>query len=181
MKKIIIASAAALIAAAAAYAVYSGLFTGVVITEKSIGPLKLVYEEHVGDYRESGRIQNTVYRELASAGIMTKKGFGIYYDDPKTVPAEKLRSRVGCVLESEDYGKIPVPGKKFKIMDLPEKKCVYAEFPHRTWLSILFGISRVYPAMSEYVRAKGYRFSEVIEIYDVPMKKIEYAMAAVKR
>ena len=50
------------------------------------------------------------------------------------------------------------------------------EFPFRNKFSIFVGIMRVYPAMESYLEQMGYEEAPVMEIYDVPNKKIIYIM-----
>ena len=85
---------------------YVGFFAKIQIEEREVGPFKVVYEEHIGDYRGTGKIMDEIYHSLLDDGIETYKGFGIYYDDPKTTEKDKLRSIAGCILEENDHLKI---------------------------------------------------------------------------
>ncbi|MFW6222251.1 MAG: hypothetical protein ACOC3T_01430, partial [Bacteroidota bacterium] len=52
---------------------------------------------------------------------------------------------------------------------------IVAEFPFKGKLSIIFGIMKVYPSIEKFVKKKGYsNDGAVMEIYDVPNKKILY-------
>lgn len=156
--------------------IYSGLFSSVEIREGDIGPFILVYQNHIGDYAGTGDIQNTIYQTLQKEfNVSATKGFGQYYDDPKKVPAEKLRSIAGCILEPEYRGLIPVIKKKYTVGEYGTTKSVIAEFPYRNQLSIFLGVLRVYPALDEYIRHKGYPFTPAFEIYDLGSKKIIYS------
>lgn len=154
-----------------------GLFVSVSIKEKVMGPFKLVYKEHIGPYKETGKIQNEIYYSLLNEkNIETYKGFGIYYDDPQDTPQNELRSKSGCILEEKDYDKIHQLENDYNLMEFEKQKFIYTEFPYKSKLSIVMGIFKVYPKIEKYVKEKGYKKREVMEIYNVPNKKIIYLM-----
>ncbi|HQP47106.1 MAG TPA: hypothetical protein PKX12_00140 [Spirochaetota bacterium] len=156
--------------------IYSGLFSTVDISEREIGPFILVYQHHTGDYAGTGDIQNTIYQTLRKEfNVSATKGFGQYYDDPKKVPAEKLRSIAGCILEPEYRDRIPAIAKKYIVSEYKKTKSVVAVFPYKNQLSIFLGVLRVYPALDKYIQHKGYPFSPALEIYDLGSKKIIYS------
>jgi len=156
--------------------IYSGLFSSVEIMEGDIGPYILVYQNHTGDYAGTGDIQNRIYQSLQKDfNVSATKGFGQYFDDPKKVPVEKLRSIAGCILEPEYRSLIPAIQKKYTIGEYGKTKSVIAEFPYRNQLSIFLGVMRVYPKLEEYITNKGYPFSPALEIYDLGRKKIIYS------
>ena len=147
--------------------IYSGLFSTVEIQEGDIGPYILVYQKHTGDYAGTGDIQNRIYQSLQKDyNVSATRGFGKYYDDPKTVPAEKLRSIAGCILEPEYRSLIPTIQKKYTVGEYKKTRSVIAWFPYKNQLSIFLGVMRVYPRLEEYIREKGYPFSPALEIYD---------------
>lgn len=155
----------------------NGFFTKVLVEEKEVGPYVLIYEEHTGDYAGMKDVTYRVYNKLLNEDkIMTTKGFGIYYDNPRNVPKDKLRSIGGCILDEKDYDKIAVLEKKYKIKKIEKQRSLVADFPFRNRMSIIMGIMKVYPEMNEYVSSKHYQFAEVMEIYDMPNKKITYVM-----
>jgi effector-binding domain-containing protein len=69
----------------------------------------------------------------------------------------------------------------FEIMEYPKDKYIVVEFPFKGMPSVLIGIRRVYPALNAYAEQKGYTVdSPIVEIWDVPNKKIKYRKALVK-
>lgn len=176
--KIVIGMFIALIPVLLFFFNYTGFFTKVKIEEKEMGPFTLIYDNHVGDYKGTGKIQNTIYYSLLNDyNTETYKGFGIYYDDPKKVSKEKLRSIAGCILEQSDLVKIEMLKEKgFKIKELPKQTSIVVEFPFKNPLSILAGIVRVYPRIEQYIESNGLQKTEMMEIYDIPSKKIIYLM-----
>ncbi|MCX5781121.1 MAG: GyrI-like domain-containing protein [Elusimicrobia bacterium] len=154
-----------------------GTFMRINVVEKEIGPFQLVYKEHKGSYNGVGKIQMEIYRDLLNnEKIDTSKGFGIYYDNPKTVKEADLRSIVGVILEEKDYVKIPKLKTKYNIMLYPKTPSMTAEFPLKNILSIYIGVMKVYPVLSKYIKNKNYEGVPSMEIYDMAGKKIIYSM-----
>lgn len=173
---IVIAIISAIITILFALYAYYGGFRKISFELVDAGGEVLVYKSLTGDYKHSGKaIDKIYYSLLEEEGIETFRGFGIYYDNPKKVEASKLRSDVGCVLEDVDEKIIEKLSENYNIKTLPKQKYLVAEFPYKGKISIFIGIMRVYPAMEKYINKEG--ISEdgfVMEVYDVPGKKIVY-------
>lgn len=177
MKRTLIVLAAAVILLAgmgAAYLGYMGAFNALTIEEKMIGPYQLVYENHVGNYKDTGKVHDKVYTSLKQDGIETYKGFGIYFDDPNQVDPEKCRSRIGVILEKKDYNKLWKARQKFKTTWYAKKKCMVVEFPIKNSLSYIIGVMKAYPVLMKYAADKKYKMNPPMEIYDIPAKKTLY-------
>ena len=157
---------------------YIGFFSKMIIEEKQMGPFVLVYDEHKGDYKGTAKIQDDIYYSLLNNyKIETFKGFGIYYDDPKKTPTEKLRSIAGCILEKSDYEKIETLKEDgFKIKEIVKQNSVVVEFPFKNTFSIIAGIMKVYPKIEKHIEENNLTKNEMMEIYDTPSKKIIYLM-----
>jgi hypothetical protein len=175
MKKVLI-GLVILLAIIVIFLVYSGLFSTITIVEKEIGPYTLVFEEYRGDYSNAGTIFRRVYDVLEKDyGIKPERGFGIYYDDPRTVPKEKLRSDVGCVINARDAGKLNAAGAPFKVRGMKKTMSVAADFPFRSMVSVYVGVMRVYPKMDAYIKDRKLATEYSMELYDFESKKILYA------
>jgi len=162
------------------YLAYYGLFAGVDIKEVKKGPYVFVYGKHIGPYKDSGKVADRIYKSLLNDNkIETFKGIGIYYDKPGTVDESKLRSVSGCIIEEGSLSKIDSLKGKYKIGKLPESTYITVEFPFKGLMSIMIGIFKVYPKLEVYFSEKGYDPVPMIEIYDVPAKKIYY-LAGIK-
>lgn len=159
---------------------YFGILEEVTITEQEIGPLKIVYETYIGDYKDVGVIQDKIYSSLVNDGINTTKSFGIYYDNPKIVEKEMLRSEVGVIVEEIDYSKILALRGKYNVRDIPKSKNVVATFPYRNKYSIMLGVFKVYPKLNNYLEEKDYKSSPAIEIYDKENQRIVYLFEIIK-
>ncbi len=180
-KKVILIIILILLAAAVAFLAYSGMFAEIVIKEETLGPYQLVYKRHAGPYREAGKIMDEINNSLKeNENIETSLGFGIYYDDPKRTHVEDLRSDIGVILDKKDYAKIPALKKKYKVKKYAKTKNAVVEFPFKTKLSIIIGIMRVYKQLEAYRKEKKYKNASIMEIYDMPNKKIIYAAKIVR-
>lgn len=154
---------------------YQGVFNKITIQRKNAGPFKLVYEKHIGDYKQSGVIMDKIYYSLLEQDkITTYKGFGIYYDVPGETPAEQLRSIAGCILEKADWNSENVLKDKYNLKVMAESNFIYCEFPYKGKISVIMGIMKVYPALNKYFQQQNITRVPIMEVYDIPGKKIKY-------
>lgn len=160
----------------AAFLWYLGAFSSLKAYESVKGPYLIAYERSVGPYAKTGPIFEKVYNELKADGIETTRGLGIYYDDPSTVPAEKLRSDCGIVIEPKARRKFWRVSRKFKNKWVRRSKCIVVEFPIKNALSYMIGPMKAYPALMKHAEAKGYKTNVAYEIYDEPNGKIYFIM-----
>lgn len=176
MLKIILVVIVVLIALVLIAYIYYGGLTKVEVKEEVQGGEVLVYEEVVGDYAQSGKFTDKIYYSLLNdEKIATTKGFGVYYDDPKRVDKSKLRSDVGCIVEGLDSARIADLASNYKVRTYPQTNYVTTEFPFKGHMSVMIGLMKVYPQIDKYI--KEHRISDkgaIMEIYDVPNKKIIY-------
>ncbi len=160
------------------YLGYHGLFTRVTVTEKTLDSFRMVYKKHVGPYQEIGPVMDALYQDLLNNySIETTNGVGLYYDNPRKVAPEQCRSIGGCILEPGDYTRIEELKQKYDVREYPSAKAVVAEFPFRGKMAIILGIFKVYPKLGKYMEEKGYTSCPMLEIYDMPAKKIIYAVS----
>ena len=154
---------------------YYGLFARVTIVQKEIGDFWLIYEKHVGEYKETGQVINRIYSKLLGEdAIAPSRGFGLYFDDPKKVEKKNLRSIAGCILDKQDEGKIDQLKTNYQVQKFPVSTSVVAEFPFRGTPSIFLGLVKVYPKLTEYLAQHKYPPVPIMELYDTPNEKISY-------
>jgi len=181
MKKVLIILVL-LIAGFVIYGATLGLFEKVVVNVTKVGPYKFVYAEHKGSYMKVGKVMNNIFKSLdKDFGIKAERGFGVYYDNPKLVKKENLRSSVGCVLESEYFDDEDKIKTKFGIMEYPVTQSITAEFPYKNMGSIIVAVAKVYPEFSKYMEANGFEQTESLEIYSMKDKKIFFSMPLKKK
>uniref|UniRef100_A0A8B9GIN0 Testis expressed 264, ER-phagy receptor n=1 Tax=Amazona collaria TaxID=241587 RepID=A0A8B9GIN0_9PSIT len=150
------------------FAVYSGLFTEVVVSAGSppVGSITLAYKFRVGPYGESGQLFTD------GCSISSKLySIGVYYDNPHTVSPEKCRFAIGRILSEGDAKPSEEQIKRFqkygfKIFSFPAPShVVMATFPFTTPLSIHLAINRVHPALDTYIKERKLCAHPRIEIY----------------
>lgn len=174
MKILLIAIVCILIICVVVYTYYGG-FKRLKIEIAEQGGEFVIYDTIVGDYRQSGTVMDKIYYTLLDDfNIETYKGYGKYFDNPKNVEKSKLRSEAGCIIEPKDVDKAKASSiNKSKI--LPEQRYIISEFPYKGKLSVLFSLLKVYPALSKFAMMNGFdEEGVIIEIYDIPNKKIFY-------
>lgn len=128
MYKFIFGTLALLFIAIIASLSYFDVFRTISISEKEVGPYKIVYEEHKGAYNGIKDVQDKIYSSLLKDKIETTKGFGIYYDNPSEVPTEELRSIGGCIVEIKDYDSLKSLQNKYKIKEYYSPKASLLNF-----------------------------------------------------
>ena len=152
-----------------------GLFSSVAVVDRIEGGFKVVGLEYTGAYSKSGEFMAETDKKLSASGISCSKGFGIYYDNPKMVEAEKCRSYLGGIIEEKDYGKISdLVSKGFKVDSITTAPSAVVEFPLKGSLSYMIGAMKAYPAIDKFMKEKLYQPAQAIEIYSVQEGKIIY-------
>ncbi|MFL0797039.1 MAG: AraC family transcriptional regulator [Cellvibrionaceae bacterium] len=84
----------------------------------------LVGVEHQGDYMGIGESFEKLFMFAGSQGMVNEKtrSFGLYYDDPKTVPVNDLRAIAGLT------GSLMKPAEGFQNTEIPKGKCASVLF-----------------------------------------------------
>ena len=157
---------------------YMGLFNKMTITEKQVGPYTIVYEDITGAYTKTGPVLDNLYKELKADGIEATEALGLYYDDPKNVPAEKLRCKVGIIITPEQEKQIDEKGLHYSMMTIDQTHSIVTTFPMRNKLSYMLGVLKAYPALSNAMNEKGYQPTPSLEIYG--NNEITYAFTITK-
>nr|CDS29975.1 hypothetical transcript [Hymenolepis microstoma] len=158
-----------LIGTVVVFAYVSGFFTSIDAAISSDLPyLKdgstIYYKINRGSYFSLGGIFTETY-SVAPKLIQ----FGLHYDDPETVSADECRSAIGVfVIEKENEDLIEQLEKNgFKKKILPSvEEGIYATFPHISFLSIGFGLSKVLPLLRSYFKKMDCKDFTFLEIYD---------------
>ncbi|KAK7127548.1 hypothetical protein R3I93_020202 [Phoxinus phoxinus] len=153
---------------AVCYILYSGL-TSEIHIRTGLPPIRgitIAYKYKVGPYKSCG----SLFKESRSIGPKLSC-IGIFYDDPKKVPAQKCRYAVGSILSEGEDG--PNEDQQqlyekhgFRVFSFPEvTHVVTASFPHRTPLSIFLGVQRVRPQLNYYIKERKLCAHPFLEIY----------------
>lgn len=176
MLKIILATLLGIVFAVPAW---FGMFRPMKMRIEYLGGEQIIFREIKGDYRQSAAVMDEVYEWLRNHHkIETRRGFGLYYDNPQKVPVNKLRALAGCIIEPADTAKLPEDFENMKSGNLPLQRFIVTEFPYKNKMSVVFSIIKVYPSLRNYAKANDYpEDTPVIEIYDIPDHKIRYRKA----
>jgi hypothetical protein len=174
MKVLLILIVCILIICVVVYTYYGG-FKRLKIEIVKQGGEFVIYDTIVGEYRQSGIVMDKIYYSLLNDfKIETYKGYGKYFDNPKKVEKSKLRSEAGCIIEPKDVNNAKASSVYISKV-LPEQRYIISEFPYKGKLSVLISIMKVYPALSKFAVINGFdEAGAIIEIYDIPAKKIFY-------
>ena len=181
IKVVLIVLAVLVVLLIAVYAYYGG-FSKVNFRIENQGGETIVYENLTGDYSQSAKVGDRIYYTLLNdEKIEATKGIGIFYDNPKKVAKENLRSEIGCIIENADSITLAKLTEKYQVKTLPHSEFVVTEFPFKGIISVFIGLIKVYPALENYYKENGYIENPITEIYDVPNKKIIYRQETNKK
>lgn len=164
------------------FLVYCGLLHSVRVStgKPPIGQFTGAYKFQTGPYKNVCDL----FTEATSIDPKLKL-FGAYYDDPKKVPADKLRSAVGSILAENGAEPDPNVVKQykshgFKLFSFPSTShAVVTSFPFVTGVSVWLATMRVYAAMGAYVEEKKLYATPWMEIYGDG--KIQYMAVLAKQ
>jgi effector-binding domain-containing protein len=116
----------------------------------------MVYYEFTGPYEQSfnefGQLMSYIQQNNIPMGPYS---LGIYYDDPATVSADKLRSEIGFAVSQKAE-----PTGKYKFKTIPAGKAVATKY------SSMAEIMPAYEKISKYIMDNGIKTAPyAIEIY----------------
>ena len=135
-----------------------GFFKEVTIREDVRGPYHVLFQQHRGPYYKISDVIMNVEAEAKKLNLDCQQAFGEFFDNPKEVDEDRLRSRGGCI-SMAPYPKIPIGHETDTI---PEQKYVVATFDG----SPSIGPWKVYPKVQAYIEENRLHSSEqAIEIY----------------
>lgn len=162
--------------ALAGYA-YMGGFHAVQIKSETFGPIEFAYATHKGPYSDLNKTWSSFMPKWAEAKFQTCLTMGVYLDKPDT-PPEKLRSLIGCRIDSWSEEEKAAVRARFPTAVLPAGPALTSSFPFRNFLSFFFAPSRVYPAMNERMSRDKTEALVSVEFYGSfeDIKDIQFVM-----
>ncbi len=137
-----------------------GLLLPVTVEQTQTPTLYLVYESHTGPYHELMPIFEKIEKALSNKKISCSKTFGLYFDNPDQVEADRLKSEIGCIVDkpvTEELGEL-----QFK--ELPPFQALKGSFGGAPWLTAF----KVYSTLQKesYQRNVILEPTPVLEIYE---------------
>lgn len=156
MLKIIAVIVLVLVIALAGTAYFLGIFNPVSIEKAVAGPYTIACLDHIGPYKNiCSKIKNAK-KLLDGQQITPIAACGIYYDNPKTVASDKLRSRGGFIIE--DNSKLEILEK----LAIPSREVVIATVKAHPAIAAM----KTYPAIQKWLAANNSSISgPCLEIY----------------
>lgn len=120
---------------------YLGIFSSVKIEKAAAGPYTIASLDHIGPYKNiCAKIKNAK-KLLDEQAVIALAPCGLYYDDPKTVASDKLRSRGGYIIE--DNVKLEILEKQV----IPSREVVLARVKAHPMIAAI----KVYPKIEKYL------------------------------
>lgn len=131
------------------------------ITIEKTPPMRLAAMDHRGDYNEIGKTFDPLFAWAGARGLLgpQTRSFGVYYDDPDSVPVRDLRSVAGLIV-GPDF----VANGDVRIVELPAMEVAslthkgpYAElkgaydYLYRNWLPKSGREPGALPCFEEYL------------------------------
>lgn len=156
------------------FLIYSGFFKPVIFKTIDMPKLTLALLPFQGDYKDSAPLQVEVMKLCQGAEIKITNTAGIYFDDPKKVAKEELRSLVGVVITEDQIETVKGLHSDIEIVSLENVKAFHTKWIYKTGLSITLAILKVYPAMKRFSKREGFQIYQSIEVYDFPNKELNY-------
>ena len=146
--------------------------------KKKTAPLLVIYKPIRGDYSQSGAVMDEIFYFLKNEmKIKTTKGFGIYFDKPGSVKTGNLRCVAGSVLNNnEKIDELKLKSRGFKTGTVEGNNAYFTTFPYKSKISVIFSLFKVYPAIAKKLKSEGLESLPVMEIYNIPEKRIEYTI-----
>ncbi|XP_028303864.1 testis-expressed protein 264 [Gouania willdenowi] len=150
------------------FIIYSGLFSDITVLTGSapITKITFAYKYNQGPYRDCGKL----FKE--SQDVEPRLScIGVYYDDPKKVPGPRCRYIVGSILSEGETKPDEEVLRRFQrsgfhVFSFPNvTRAVTTSFPHKTFLSVLLGVWRVYPRLEQHIKERSLCAHPFLEIY----------------
>lgn len=158
IKKIVLAGVVVIVIALVGISFYLGAFSSVSIEKAVAGPYKIACLDHIGPYKDICKKIYSAKKLLDEQGITPGAACGVYYDDPKTTPSDKLRSKGGYLLEGD--AKLEIMEK----LDIPQREVVIAKVKAHPAIAFL----KTYPKIDKWLIDNNYSVvGPALEVYYV--------------
>lgn len=141
---------------------YLGAHKSVFLERQTYPEMQVIYKNHLGPYHEINSQLEAVEDQVQKFGVRCPKTFGEFLDDPKTVDADRLRSKVGCVVEEIDDELVAMLPSELFVEIRPPADVLYAKFTG----SPAIGPFKVYPKAQALAQENRWLLkTNTVEIY----------------
>lgn len=156
MLKIIAVIVVAIVVALVGLGFYLGLFNSVTIEKATAGPYQIACLDHIGPYKDIVKKIQGVKKLLDEQKVTYVDACGIYYDDPKSTPSDKLRSKGGFLIEGD------VKVEILEKLNVPKQEVVIAKIKAHPAIAPI----KVYPKINKWLSANNFIVTgPCVEIY----------------
>lgn len=143
-----------------------GFFKPVEIGEDTKGPFFVLFQQHRGAYYKISEVIMKLEQQARENRLDCAQTFGEFFDNPKEVDEDRLRSRGGCI----SHAPFPNTPDGTETDRIPEQRYVIAHFSG----SPAIGPWKVYPKVQAYIEShRLHTTAEAIEVYTPKDDSIE--------
>lgn len=155
LKKILI-TLTVLIIALVVLGIFLGLFQSVNIRKIQAGPYKIMCLDHIGSYKNICRKIKSVDELLSKNKIKPIAFCGVFYDDPRKIDEDKLRSKGGCIVK--EFADIDI----LEQLTIPKTEVVSASIKAHPAIAPI----KTYPKIEQWLSKNKYKVTgPSLEIY----------------
>jgi hypothetical protein len=166
---------------------YLGGFAPVRILQRQLEPFVILVRDAIGPYKDCGPVFAETKKLIADSGILGTHDIrhldtvGVYYSDPRVVPAAECRYAVGIEMPADRAHLIPtIKQLGFRAVRSPSQVGIAITHPYRHPLSMLVGL-RVYRPLRRWLSACSDTLTTphgpIFEFYRHSLRVIEYVTA----
>jgi hypothetical protein len=151
---------------------FAGVFDSLRLSVQEVGPYALIYREHKGPVQGVRFVLFNVYAYLKDKrSIRPERGFVVFLDNPQKTKKEELHSRAGYITDSL----LTNVDSLYKTDVFPRTRAVTGTIRLRSFMSPMSGSVKFYSKLPEFLHRQMLEpAGPVMEIYDIPAKKILY-------
>ncbi|MCF8336285.1 MAG: hypothetical protein K9H65_06760 [Bacteroidales bacterium] len=148
---------------------YAGFFDKVSINHRESGPYYALVSK-VDLYEDPANVRNKIFDDLVSKDMMSERGVAITNQPFR----ENLIRQTGWIIKSNNIQLAHNLEPPYKIIQIPKKKRLVAEFPYKNSFSIMSGSYIVYRRLLHSAQKQNLKTGKIIEVYDDGTEKIYY-------
>ncbi|MCF8307562.1 MAG: hypothetical protein K9I68_00990 [Bacteroidales bacterium] len=148
---------------------YAGFFDKVSINHRESGPYYALVSE-VNLYEDPANVRNKIFKNLINNDIMSERGVAITNQPFR----ENLIRQTGWIIKSKNIQLANNLEPPYKIIEIPKKERLVAEFPYNNSFSIMSGSYIVYRRLLHSAQKQNLKTGKMIEVYDDGAEKIFY-------
>lgn len=166
MKKALIVIAVFLIALAG-YLAYEGMFTPATVQTTEEGPYLFMGIEHKGPYQDIMPVFKKLEAQVKEKQIKDAAFAGVYFDDPKTVAEDQLRSLACVVVKSAEDSLLLAGIEGIKVYPIEHGKALVCERNTSNMVSMIISVMKAYPAISKHIETHPELQQGIKHVYEL--------------